>query len=181
LKSAARGSEEKKALEAKYSEHQIAKAQAIELRKEQDIEMERARANMIQSLQFFGAGQERSALRSTERAVGRRGLAFSGLEQAALGDIREQFALNRVQTMGDFENRLSTLAAQEAANFRAGEFDFLRNLSQMGLKQNFDRALLEFQMRMQQDIQKSSAWGQVWGGVMQAIGTMGGMGFAALI
>jgi hypothetical protein len=170
----ARNSDLRKELLAKLRTHKEKKALTELAMQESAVERERLRKEMASSLQFMGAGQEAAMLRSSQLGASRAGLAFSGIGQAAQENVRGQFALARVQSMAEFENNLSVLAVQEAQRFRAGEFDFFRTISAMGLQHNYDMAIAEFQMRMQQDIEKSKAWGNVFGSIFNAIGTIGG-------
>ena len=108
------------------------------------------------------------AQRQFEQQAGRRGLAFSGVEQAGLQAVRAQGQQQFARSLGEFEQQLGQFFAQERAAVQAGEFDFTRTIFQMFQQHDFDREIAQFQADIAADKQRST----MWGGIFQTVATI---------
>lgn len=114
-------------------------------------EFEQARRGFTSGLrQQLGAGVAGAQRQFTQQA-GRRGLAFSGVEQAGLQAVtaagQQQFA----RSLADFETRLSLARQQEESRFRQAEFEFMARLKELGVKADLEKEILAFQARLASD------------------------------
>ena len=137
-------------------------------RQKGEFDIERSAFNR----QLRGVLGERQAVArgSAEQEAGRRGLAFSGVEQAALANVEAQGARQYAISTAEFEGQLARLQQQERAMFTAGAFDFIRNIHNMNVNFDLEKQLLNFQAQLQADLQAN----QLWGSILGSIGTMGG-------
>lgn len=153
--------------------HRLMRSQLAGEREFLDKRVGDLRGIFARQMELAGAGELARATRAAELTAGRRGLAFTGMEQAAMAGVRGEFATARYQTIADFESDLAQLQFNYEAAWRRGYFDLFASLAQKARDFEYDKYLLQFQMALA-DKYRESGWGDVFG----AIGQMAGLGLA---
>ena len=154
---------------------QIINEQFRDLIARQQGEGEQIRTTFQRNLGTALALNQQGQQALTAQRVGRRGLAFSGIEQAAAATVAGAGQIALAQNLGEFESKLQAAFLQERQAFSSGAFGFIQNILARAQDRlagfKFEKALLQFQADLARDLESQGTLERI----LTSAGQIGGL------
>lgn len=159
-----------------------AKAQRQEQLGEYDAEsgqfFDQMRQGFRQRTQSLASAQQTGGMGALNQAAARRGISFSGVEQAAQANLQGQIGGAQVQAESEYDQRLNELRQTQRNDFLEGRFEFFDQVQLLNQKYDLDKEFATFQADLAD--QYSSGWGDFFGAVGQGLGMYASGGLSGL-
>lgn len=136
------------------------------------------REGFRQRTQGLSSGALTTGLGAVNQSAARRGISFSGLEQAAQANLQGQVGAAQLQAESQYDQRLNELRQTSRDAFIQGQFDYFHELQRMSYAADLEKELSSFQAELAD--RYSSGWQNFFGAIGQGIGMFAGGGFGAL-
>jgi hypothetical protein len=141
------------------------KTEADARRRRQELIAEQP-GEFAQATQAFSRGlgqrigiEQVGAQNRLAQLAARRGIAGSGVELAGAQALSAAGAAQFTGSLANFQSQLSLAQQQERSALRAGEFDFMNRIVELGMMQDFEREMAEFEAQLAQDQQSAGFLG----------------------
>ncbi len=118
------------------------------------------------------APQREFARQQTAQDIGRRGLSFSGVEQARLGQVEAAATMQFARSAGEFEQQLLGAQAQEREFVRKGGFAFVNNLFNAFQQQGIDKEMANFTNAINKDNASKQRWFDIANSIGESVGSI---------